>query len=81
MGVEPTMASSSLPTNGFEDRGDHRASTTPTNLIIQSLAVGVKGNRDGIARTQQRRGRDVNRDRAFAAPQSSFNGCQQSPDH
>ena len=29
MGVEPTMASSSLPINGFEDRGDHQASTTP----------------------------------------------------
>jgi len=30
MGVEPTMASSSLPINGFEDRGGHRVSTTPT---------------------------------------------------
>jgi hypothetical protein len=32
MGVEPTMASLSLPINGFEDRGGHRVSTTPTHL-------------------------------------------------
>jgi hypothetical protein len=43
MGVEPTMASSSLPINGFEDRGDHRAPTTPTTIIIQPLVVMVKG--------------------------------------
>jgi UDPglucose 6-dehydrogenase len=30
MGVEPTRAASAAPLNGFEDRGAHRDSTTPT---------------------------------------------------
>lgn len=36
MGVEPTLAASAAPTNGFEDRGAHRDSTTPsiTTVII-----------------------------------------------
>jgi hypothetical protein len=32
MGVEPTKAASAAPPNGFEDRGAHRDSTTPTML-------------------------------------------------
>ena len=40
MGVEPTMASSSLPINGFEDRGAHRDSTTPIYLNITSAWPG-----------------------------------------
>jgi hypothetical protein len=39
MGVEPTMASSSLPINGFEDRGGHRVSTTPTYLYHTSFLL------------------------------------------
>ena len=29
MGVEPTAARSARPASGFEDRGSHRATTTP----------------------------------------------------
>src|SRR3972149_5754869 len=29
MGVEPTAARSARPADGFEDRGSHRATTTP----------------------------------------------------
>ena len=29
MGVEPTAACSAQPATGFEDRGNHRATTTP----------------------------------------------------
>ena len=29
MGVEPTAARSARPATGFEDRGSHRAPTTP----------------------------------------------------
>ena len=38
MGVEPTMAASAAPNNGFEDRGAHRDSTTPA-LLIRSLVT------------------------------------------
>ncbi len=36
MGVEPTLAAFAAPTNGFEDRGAHRDSTTPptTAMVI-----------------------------------------------
>ncbi len=37
MGVEPTLAASAAPTNGFEDRGAHRDSTTPT---ITAVVIG-----------------------------------------
>jgi len=50
MGVEPTMASSSLPINGFEDRGGHRVSTTPTCCYDSHFDVGRQGQhgvRDG----------------------------------
>ena len=50
MGVEPTMASSSLPINGFEDRGGHRVSTTPTCFYDSRFHVGSQGRhwaRDG----------------------------------
>jgi len=33
MGVEPTAARSARPATGFEDRGSHRAPTTPTNVM------------------------------------------------
>jgi hypothetical protein len=39
MGVEPTMAASAAPINGFEDRGAHRDSTTPTTLIAISFVM------------------------------------------
>ena len=34
MGVEPTLAASAAPINGFEDRGAHRDSTTPTMTAV-----------------------------------------------
>ena len=52
MGVEPTRAVSATPLNGFEDRGAHRDSTTPSlsisivliadsvNLVWKSLSFG-----------------------------------------
>lgn len=42
MGVEPTAARSARPASDFEDRGSHRATTTPTHAII--LAIGQLGN-------------------------------------
>jgi len=33
MGVEPTRASSAPPHTGFEDRGRHRTTTTPTRIL------------------------------------------------
>ena len=38
MGVEPTAARSARPASDFEDRGSHRATTTPVPAII--LAIG-----------------------------------------
>ena len=34
MGVEPTRAASAAPLNGFEDRGAHQDSTTPSLRTI-----------------------------------------------
>jgi hypothetical protein len=36
MGVEPTAARSARPATGFEDRGSHRAPTTPTNVMRET---------------------------------------------
>jgi hypothetical protein len=44
MGVEPTMASSSLPINGFEDRGGHRVSTTPTYVYHSQFRAPSQGS-------------------------------------
>ena len=43
MGVEPTRATSAAPPNGFEDRGAHRDSTTPTDHDC-SLMIYVSGS-------------------------------------
>ena len=45
MGVEPTMASSSLPINGFEDRGGHQVSTTPTCWYHTQFGLSSQGCR------------------------------------
>jgi hypothetical protein len=50
MGVEPTAARSARPASDFEDRGSHRATTTPTHAIILAIrglvnrATGQSGN-------------------------------------
>ena len=51
MGVEPTAARSARPADGFEDRGSHRATTTPerfsrdcmwsTGLTYAKLLIAV----------------------------------------
>ena len=40
MGVEPTAARSARPASGFEDRGGHRATTTPVRR--QSYRAGAQ---------------------------------------
>jgi len=48
MGVEPTAARSARPATGFEDRGSHRAPTTPTFALriarFTQLVKSVKSN-------------------------------------
>jgi hypothetical protein len=41
MGVEPTAARSARPATGFEDRGSHRAPTTP-KLVKDNAIRGIR---------------------------------------
>jgi hypothetical protein len=41
MGVEPTVATSVVPTTDFEDRGAHRDTSTPTSVDHTGRLGGV----------------------------------------
>ena len=47
MGVEPTADTYAAPATGFEDRGAHRDTTTPTGNPNRQRRCGQDGEREG----------------------------------
>ena len=53
MGVEPTAARSARPATDFEDRGSHRAPTTPKNVMRGKDSATCPISQVGVLATGQ----------------------------